>query len=493
MKPRQAILIVTDTQGANTIGCYGSPLNLSPNIDDFAARGQRFNRAYTTCPLCTPARSALFTGFPSHANGAWSLELSIGRAIPSLPERLSGTDIVPAYIGKWHLSGTDYFDIGEPTHGWSSEVWFDGRNHVESLDYETRSFVRNIHTPEEIRDFGLKREDTFAAGCTDRAEEFLRRHKNDDFLLVVSYDEPHAPAISPPPFCDEFGNEGLPLGPSIADDLADKPRAQRSWQEDPGLQMPAHARLHEGRYFDQPYFACNKFVDEEIGRVLSAINTQTPEALTIFTSDHGEMLGAHNLHKKGPAMYEEQMRVPLILAYPGMSNRGDVSETPVSHLDVLPTLLSWFNLPKSLRLSGESLFSVTGEKRAVFMEFNRFSPFNEGRGGFRPIRAIFDGRFKFAVNLFDMDELYDLHQDPAELENRIEDKSLKAVRERLHRHLMKMMTDSRDPFRGPEWIYRPYANYMGEYRWPSGLTPRRRDIKEKPIINYATGAEQEDL
>jgi hypothetical protein len=94
------------------------------------------------------------------------------------------------------------------------------------------------------------------------------------------------------------------------------------------------------------------------------------------------------------------------------------------------------------------------------------------------------------VNLFDTDELYDLETDPAELDNKIENGDYASIRERLHRQLLRMMSESRDPFRGPEWIYRPWADYMGEYDWPKGMAPRRSDTNEKPIINYATGVEE---
>ena len=118
---------MTDTQGANAVGCYGEPGLGTPSLDRLAAEGIRFERAYTTCPLCTPARSGIFTGLYPSINGAHTNNLAPGANIPTMGQRFRDGGYRTAYIGKWHLDGLDYFDSGICPDGWKDEYWYDGR------------------------------------------------------------------------------------------------------------------------------------------------------------------------------------------------------------------------------------------------------------------------------------------------------------------------------------------------------------------------------
>ena len=106
------VFILTDTQGVNVVGCYGRPELRTPCIDRLASEGIRFARAYTTCPVCTPARAGLFTGSFPHTAGAWGNDIPLGNTIKTMGQRFRDGGYRAAYIGKWHLSGQDYFDSG---------------------------------------------------------------------------------------------------------------------------------------------------------------------------------------------------------------------------------------------------------------------------------------------------------------------------------------------------------------------------------------------
>src|SRR5471032_1822739 len=112
------VVIMTDSQGANVIGCYGDKRMQTPCIDKLADQGIRFSRAYNACPVCTPARGALFTGIYPHSNGAWANEMTLFSDVKTLGQRLRDQGYRTAYIGKWHLSGQDYFDKGQAPDGW---------------------------------------------------------------------------------------------------------------------------------------------------------------------------------------------------------------------------------------------------------------------------------------------------------------------------------------------------------------------------------------
>jgi uncharacterized sulfatase len=438
-------------------------------------------------------------------------------------ERLSSAGYHCAHIGKWHLSATDYFDTGEAPPGFDARWWFDGRAHLESLPDDVRERTRAYPKPGETP---IHRDHTFAGGVTDRARRFLKTHGGEDFFLTVSYDEPHAPCVTPLPFATEYHDVAYPIGPNAHDDLADKPASHRHWRDDPGLAAPASASVRDGRsgekfYVDQPYFAATAFVDSEIGAVLDVAARLAPEATILITGDHGDMMGGHGLFKKGPALYEETVRVPMILGIAGSArdagSRDDgprhagpqyeagLVRTPVSLLDVTPTILDHFAVTGPDWLPGESLGSLssgsdneTGSRpatadaeRAVFLEFGRFSPYNDGRGGFRPIRGIVADDHKLVLNLLDSDELYDLGEDPSETRNLIDSPAYTEVRNRLHDRLLDWMGRMRDPFRGPEWRYRSWREKQA-YTWPNGGRGRLADTHEKPMLNYSTGRERKE-
>lgn len=119
-KPRQIILIMTDTQRKDMLGCYGNAEIKTPNLDKLASEGLRFERAYTCSPVCGPARSALFTGTYPHTNGSWGNSMPLGANIKTVGQRLRDRGIHTAYIGKWHLDGSDYFGLGHCPDGWDS-------------------------------------------------------------------------------------------------------------------------------------------------------------------------------------------------------------------------------------------------------------------------------------------------------------------------------------------------------------------------------------
>lgn len=492
--PRQAILILTDTQGANVIGCYTGRDELgTPNLDRLAGQGVRFQRAYTCAPVCGPARSALFTGLYPHANGVLANDMAPHAGLPTLGMRLARAGIAAGYIGKWHLDGTDYFGDGRCPPGWDPRYWFDGRNYLESLpDEAARDLSRRVLGPEEVRLHGITAAFTHAHRTVDRVLAFLAAHRQEDFFLVVSIDEPHGPCICPEPFVSAFEEFRLEV-PTADDPLLGKPDSQTEWARHSAASRQ-HLIREGGRvYFRNPrYFGCNSFCDHEIGRGLAAIETHLPGALVIHTSDHGDMFQSHRLAGKGPAVYDEITRIPLLVRWPGVTPPGAVSPGPVSHIDLLPTLLEFFGVPVPDLAQGRSLLPQCGDpaqrvNEHVFIEFNRFELDHDGFGSFAPIRCVFDGRHKLALNLLDTDELYDLKVDPYELRNRIADPACASIRDGLHDILLDWMDRTRDPLRGPPWGRRAWR-VAGGSSWGGPTRPRPFDPAwPPPTLLYDTG------
>ncbi len=484
---RKIVLIMTDTQRADMLGCYGNPAMQTPALDRLASQGIRFDRAYTCQPVCGPARSALFTGTFPHTNGSWGNSMPLGDNVKTLGQRLRDKGVHTAYVGKWHLDGGDYFGLGQCPDGWDADYWYDMRNYLEELTPEQRQWSRRVKSNRE----GVDREFTFGHRCSNRAIDFLAKHGQESFCLVVSYDEPHGPFLCPPEYRAMYEGHEWPKAANHFDTLESKPAHQRAWSGKPFSQADRDAM----RIANPDFFGCNSFVDSEIGRVVQAVDQFAPDTLVIYTSDHGDALGAHGLHSKGPAMYDEIARVPFIVRLPDGAHAGETCDHPVSHIDVVPTVLNALGLEKPKLLEGASLLPTLADPAtrvndAVFMEFGRYEIDHDGFGGFQPIRAVCDGRHKLVINLLTSDELYDLAADPQEMVNLIESPAHTAIRDRLHDAMLDWMNRTRDPFRGYYWERRPWRTDARAATWGyTGMTRQREDEYEPRQLDYDTGLE----
>ncbi|MEG0767296.1 MAG: sulfatase-like hydrolase/transferase, partial [Clostridia bacterium] len=186
---KQFLWIMTDTTRFDMLGCYGNAQMHTPCLDAMAQDGMRFERVYTTQPVCGPARSALFTGQYPHSNGSWGNCMPLGADVQTLGQRMQAEGIPCAYIGKWHLDAGDYFGNGVCPDGWDPAYWYDMRNYLDELTPEQRLISRQTEACQEAP--GIAEEFTFGYRCTRRALDYLDKHREDDFFLVVSYDEPH--------------------------------------------------------------------------------------------------------------------------------------------------------------------------------------------------------------------------------------------------------------------------------------------------------------
>lgn len=493
--PRQAVLFLAETQSAEFLGCHRGNASLgTPHLDRLASQGLLFEKAYTCSPVCGPARSAIFTGLFPHSNGVIGNDLAPYANVPTLGERLAAAGVPAGYVGKWHLDGTDYFGDGRCPRGWDPEVWFDGRNFLDSHeDPAMRDATRRVQDAAGVARLGITADFAFARRVGDRARDFIERHRDQDFFLVVAPDEPHDPFICPEPFVSAFDEMRTPI-PNADDSLDSKTLMQREWSRHTTSKAGGLIeRGGENAWLRHPrYFGCNSFLDSEIGRVVDCLDEHAPGALVIYTADHGDMFGAHSLFGKGPAMYQEITNVPFLVRWPEHAAGNRRISRPVSHIGITPTILDFFGLPVPDLLEGSSLLEQFrnpdgAAEEPVFMEFNRFEIDHDGFGAFAPIRCVCDGRWKLAINLLDTDELYDLQSDPGEMRNLIGEPPLAAVREQLHERLLEWMDATRDPLRGPHWRRRAWRTKECS-SWGGPTRPRPFDPEFfPPTLLYDTG------
>jgi uncharacterized sulfatase len=486
------LVVLTDTQPTSFVGCYGSPGVQTPCLDALARDGVRFEHAYTTAPLCTPARAGLFTGMMPSMAGAYTNTQPLCDTVLTMGQRFSAAGYRCGYIGKWHLDGYDYFGTGECPPGWEDAFWYDGRRYLTELSPEQVTlWRRGLMTLKALKENQITSEFTWAHRIADRAERFLGEQKSDrPFLLVTSFDEPHHPFTCPPEFVEAFMDYQIDLGPAAFDPLTDKPEHQREWAESwLGVKEPT------GFYHSPMMLGCNAYLDSQIGRIVSraqALSKQSGAPTWIlFTSDHGDHLGTHRLLNKGPTGYEANTRIPLIVVAPDGRGAGTVQHSVVSHADILPTMLRAAGLPVPEILDGEDFLDLVGssavspQRRAV-MEYTRYEVSHDGFGGLEPLRMIVRWPWKLVVNLFRTDELYNLAEDADELHNRITDPACAEDRDLLHDSLLDWMDEHIDPQRGLPWQRRAWRDAARPH-WKAPTRPVRDDGARPPYLDYDTG------
>ena len=420
-KRPNVLLILTDQQQCNTIGAYGNRIINTSNIDRLASEGVLFERAYTTCPLCAPARASLFsslpiscTGLPANDDDARMITLS--DQITTIGDVFNSESYKCGYFGKWHM-GRD----GTPQHGFTDGWFVHLRNSYENWLERTNRYTFSDAVKSYDRRGVVPFELAHDTEVTSQAIQFIEGHAEENFFCVCSMRAPHDPYIGP--FDDLYRPENIPLPANIDDDLAAKPLSQRN----------SFARGFAKRHnIDDPtafrkviagYWGLVHLIDQNVGRLLDSLESRGLDQNTIvmFAVDHGEMMGAHGLLAKGPFMYEETTHVPLIVRFPGKIHKGVRINSLVSMLDYAPTLIDYSELhvPDSMR--GRSLRSLIDQyqdnKKPIYWREAVFTELYEIYTQRCPIWSVTTDRWKYSYYFGDTDELYDLHEDPGELKN----------------------------------------------------------------------------
>ena len=480
MTHKNLVIILTDTQPTRMVGAYGEDWTQTPNLDRLAREGVRFDRAYTPCPLCTPARGSLMTGLLPSVNGAWGNEMTPADCQLQMGDVMRQHGHRAALIGKWHLDGAGYHGCGVAGGGFEQEFWHDGAQYFEQTGADrhkqlVKALVGNAdfsqgvtakaaaaskaHNPQAaLKELQCTEEELWGTQVVNKALAFLEDVGDQPFVLVVSIDEPHGPFITPPEW--QRGFEDTPAPANYNASLAGKP----------ALQQAQAKEFKTGEWDDflqwrLRHLRCNAWIDSQIGRVMDAVESlHGDDTILISTSDHGDMMGSHGLLSKGAMMYDESTRIPFIARGPGIP-AGSTCDQPVSLVDLLPTALDLAGHDIPELLHGRSIKPLLQDpqsarlnREAIQIQFNRFGIYHDGYGGFYPIRCAVDGRHKLAINLFDRDELYDLEKDPHELENVIDDPAYAVERDRLHDWLLDDMDRCQDPMRGNCWRQREWRS-----------------------------------
>lgn len=408
MNPANLLFILSDQHTRDITGCYGHPVVRTPNIDSLAQRGTRFTSAYTNCPICVPARASLATGRYVHQTGNWDNAFAYDGSVPSWGHRLREQGFQVESIGKLHFRAAD------DDNGFSREIdplhVVDGVGDILSCIREQPPF-RNKRGAILNAGPGDSTYLQYDISNADRACAWLAEHRDDDrpWVLFLSFVCPHPPYVAPPDLFESYSPDRLPLPPQ--------------WHPDDWPAHPAIRRFrrffHYDRSFTEPemrnlaaaYYGACTHLDRQIGRVLNTLDEQNLADTTrvLYTSDHGESLGARGLFGKF-TMYEEAASVPLVLAGPDVPV-GRIARTPVSLVDCFPTVLECAGATlESERLPGRSLWQIArnaDENRTVFSEYHAVGSRNAAY-------MLRDRTWKYIHYVDEPPQLFNLEDDPME-------------------------------------------------------------------------------
>lgn len=414
------VLFISVDDMNNDLGCYGSPIVKSPNIDRLAARGVRFERAYCQFPLCSPSRSSIMTGLRPDQTRVFDLQYHFRTGLPdvvTLPQLFMRNGYYAARVGKIYHYGNPG-DIG--TSGLDDPPSW--REFVNPAGTDKTTLEPDItnYTPQRglgsamsfLSDAKGRDEDHTDGKVATEAIRLLEQHKDEPFFLAVGFYKPHTPYVAPKKYFDLYPIEAIDV-PKVS---ADYPKSvpgpallsTRPW--------PNFGVTHEqARRTKQAYYAAISFVDAQIGRVVDALDRLglRENTVIVFWSDHGYSLGTHGLWMK-QSCFEDSARVPMIIAAPGLT-AGVSSPRLVELVDVYPTLADLAGLALPTKLPGASLRPLLAQPDAAW---NRPAFTQVERGGF-PGRSVRTPRWRYTEwdDGKQGTELYDHAADPGEMKN----------------------------------------------------------------------------
>ena len=429
------VFILVDQWRASAFGYTGDPNVKTPQIDKLASQSLRFTNAVSVIPVCTPYRAALMTGrFPT-TTGMFLNDLYLPKSELCMGEIFQSQGYDTAYIGKWHLDGHgreayippsrrqgfDYWKAAECTHEYLTSHYYSG-------DSPEKKFWDGYDAFAQIKD----------------AQSYIQDRKQSDkpFLLFISLGPPHFPhGTAPVELQKLYPPEELQLPPNI-----------------PPQRIAGVRRELVG------YYAHCTALDDSIGNLLTTLSETGLDKTTIviFTSDHGEMMGAHNVlptQKQWP--YDESAHVPFLLRYPGIQARDIVTSLNVT--DVLSTLLGLTGIPVPEIMEGEDLTPIiraggAGPDRAALLM--GVSPFTEGLQEYRGIRT---SRYTYVRNLAGPWLMFDNQNDPYQMRNLVNEMEYRELQERLDGALCANLKKIGDEFK-------PRQHYLD--KWGYKIAPQ---------------------
>jgi arylsulfatase A-like enzyme len=456
---KNLIFIFTDEQSADTMKAYGNNFIRTPNMEKLAMDGAVFKNTYVTQPVCSPSRSTLMTGLYPHNSGCTENNKALCKDVKCIPELIDYEVYKTAYLGKWHLGDEVFAQHGFETwvsiEDFYSAYYSDDKDPFAHSSY-TDYLLSNEFAPDIKKENGFI---TFSREFTSRlskehskpkylareACKFIDKNKNNPFILVVNFFEPHMPFTS----CndDMYDPDEIPLPDTFEMDILpnQQPKLKlfRKQYEKCGDESIPLKTAEDWKRVRANYYGMVSLVDEALGDIIEKLKSEGlyDDAVIVYTSDHGDMMGSRKLVGKCN-MFEEAVKVPFLLKAPEI--KPCILEHNVSQVDIVPTLLDFLGCTDHAELDGYSLknYILHNEKPMQQDVFITWHGYNSGFGdivgsdmGFKLweneyseedlkkilgdlVRTVVTpDMLKYTWSKYFSDELYDLKTDPHEINN----------------------------------------------------------------------------
>ena len=498
--PPNILLITSDQQHTSTLGAV-NPRIQTPALDRLCREGTRFDRAYCPNPTCTPARASILTGLYPSQHGAWSLGTKLFEDVPTIGALLSKAGYQTSLVGKAHFQPTASkpgmesiecqptlrdLDFWRNFHG----PWY-GFDHIETARMHACEFHAGGHygvwmedqgftqwrdyfedwPPNEAksrqilssRRWALPEEFHYTRWTGERTIAQIERAADEQrpFFCWSSFHDPHPPYLVPEPWASLYNPADMQPGRLRADEhAANPPHFGLTQEENPdfsrvfGDDKAIHGAFSHLCGDDRLrrdmacYYGMVSFMDREIGRILASLDRlgMAENTLIVFSTDHGHFLGQHGLVAKAIHHYEDLLRIPFIVRWPGRVAGGKVSPALQNLVDLAPTFAAAADLPVPSAMTGIDQTAAWASGTPA----RRYS-ITENHHGTRHchMRTYVESRYKITVyRTMDDGELFDLETDPGEYRNLWHDPDSQLLKRDLLLRFMQATLET-EPMRMP--------------------------------------------
>ena len=484
------LILMTDQQRFDSLSCYGCTAINTPNLDRLAKEGALFENCYSPCPICTPTRASMWTGKPVSGHGVYKLHDILPDDQILVSKRLQDVGYETSLVGKLHVSGIWHeAENRHPNDGFDNYEWCidPGLN----FDSKYNTFARWVKKKDPKFYERLKKEGKslhhfpaelhFSRWAAETTIDLIKnRDKKRPFFLLMSLFDPHDPYFDHPVEAARLvKEENIPEPQPISSDK-NMPRSVRRELEKSQF-IKKNSQTFKGSIHNlrKDYYASIAFLDREIGKVLDFLDEEglTENTLVIFVSDHGDMLFDRGLFTKGAFFYDPSIRVPFLIRLPRKIPAGRRVKEPVQQFDIAATVLSLagYSKDKLNEIMPESMDLLAliqqGKKYENYRDYAVCAYRNSGYGpGHKyfdpPIYATMfrDERFKLNVYHNSSGELYDMENDPHEINNLWNNAEYGKVKAGLLQRLLDWMVENNVRnfgSRGGEKFFTLKKNYYG--------------------------------
>ena len=455
-RPPNFLFIMSDDHAAHAMSCYGSRINRTPNLDRIADGGMRFDNCFCTNSICTPSRAAILTGTWNHVNGVTTLATKMDNRLPTFVKTLQADGWQTAVFGKWHL-GTGPAHCPAGFDDWAvlpgQGIYHNPTFIFRGPDGGRRRVVQG-YTTDIITDM-----------CLDWLEGLDRERP---FMLMCQHKAPHRPWVTDDKHAHLFLNEDVPEPDTLQDDYSERAAAAAAAEMRVGVHMHdsdlkaeiprdmPEAELRSWAYqrYIKDYLRVVASIDDNVGRLLDWLDEQglAEDTVVVYTSDQGFFLGDHGWYDKR-FMYEESLRMPLVMRYPRLVEAGRHSSDMVLNVDFAPTFLELAGIEPDAHIQGRSFRSILAGnapsdwRQSFYYRYwmhrshhNVYAHYGVRTMRHKLIYYYADGLGQAGSvgERFEPEwELFDLQEDPAELHNLIDRPDMAAtvtaLKDELHR------------------------------------------------------------